>query len=134
MKKLLSVLVILCWLTPPAKSQPPPRSGGAVEAYKIRFITQRLNLNTTEAARFWPIYELYSNEEKQAYQVYRNDKNELELQEALLNIRKKYSIEFHKAIDPGKINDFFRAETDFNIMLRQEIIRRNRLRGFQPGP
>jgi hypothetical protein len=136
MKKLISVLVILCWLTPPAKSQQPrPKMQGVLEAAKIGFITQRLQLTPEEAQKFWPIYNLYSTEVRQAYIVYRNDRNELELEEALLNIRKKYSLEFHKAIDPGKINDFFRAEKDFNAIIQRELNRRQQMPNrFPPGP
>lgn len=127
MKKLYSVFVILCWLTLPAHSQvgPPQRPGaGVLETYKIGFITNRLLLTPEEAQRFWPIYRLYSAEVRQAYGVYRTNKNELELEEALLNIKKKYSVEFLKAIPPPKINDFFKAEKDFNVFVARELQRR----------
>lgn len=128
MKKLFSVFVILCWLSMPTHAQvgPPPRqpNPGVLETYKIGFITNRLLLTPEEAQRFWPIYRLYSGEVKQAYAVYRGDKNELELEEALLNIKKKYSVEFLKAIPPPKINDFFKAEKDFNAFISKEMIRR----------
>jgi hypothetical protein len=137
MKKLFSVLAILCWLTPPAKSQGQPNrpmAPGIVETMKIGFITTRLNLTPEEAQRFWPIYKLYSAEVRQAYAAYRNDHNEIGLEETLLNIKKKYSVEFVKAIPPPKINDFFRAEKDFNIMIQREMQRRQmESRRFPPG-
>lgn len=135
MKKIFSVLVILCWLTPPTYSQGQPQQGpgpGALETMKIGFITNRLSLTPDEAQRFWPIYRLYSNEVRQAYVLYRGDQNELRLEENLLNIRKKYSVEFLKAIPPPKINDFFRAEKDFNDFVRREQLRRQQRR-FGPG-
>jgi len=134
MKKLYSVLVILCWLTPSAFSQGQPQQPGAVlESYKIGFITNRINLSPAEAEKFWPIYRQYSSEEKQVYAVYRTDHNELAMEEALLNIRKKYSVEFLKAIPPPKINDFFKAERDFMDFVRRENIRRQQQgRRFQP--
>lgn len=127
MKKLFSVLVILCWLIPLAQSQVGPQrppNAGVLETMKIGFITRRLTLTPAEAEKFWPIYGFYAGEVRQAYTVYRNDHNELELEEALLNIKKKYSVEFLKAISPGKINEFFRAEKDFNVYVQQEIRRR----------
>lgn len=128
MKKLFSVFVILCWLTITAHAQvgPPPRqpNPGVLETYKIGFITNRLLLTPEEAQKFWPIYRLYSGEVRQAYAVYRTDKNELQLEENLLNIKKKYSVEFLKAIPPPKINDFFKAEKDFNQFISREIQRR----------
>jgi hypothetical protein len=135
MKKLYSVFVILCWLTPSAFSQGQPQQPGAgvLESYKIGFITNRLNLTPPEAEKFWPIYKVYSNETRQAYSIYRGDRNELALEEALLNIRKKYSVEFLKAIPPPKINDFFKAERDFRNFVQRETIRRQQQgRRFQP--
>jgi hypothetical protein len=136
MKQLFSVLVILCWLTPPLQSQPNPQrdmGGGRLETFKIGWLSRRLALTSEEAQKFWPIYGVYTKEVQQAYQVYHNDKNQLELEESLLNIKKKYSLEFVKAIPPGKINDFFRAEVEFNEMVRREMIRRQQMQG-RPYP
>ena len=137
MKKLFSVFVILSWLTITAHAQvgPPPRqpNPGVLETYKIGFITNRLLLTPDEAQKFWPIYRFYSGEVRQAYVIYRNDKNEIGLEENLLNIKKKYSVEFLKAIPPPKINDFFQAEIDFNRLVQQEMLRRQR-NGYPAGP
>lgn len=120
--------MILCWLTTPVHAQvgPPPRqpNAGVLETYKIGFITNRLLLTPDEAQRFWPIYRFYSGEVRQAWAVYRTDKNELQLEENLLNIKKKYSVEFLKAIPPPKINEFFKAERDFNNFVQREAQRR----------
>src|ERR1700743_2088285 len=102
MKKLLSVLVILCWLALPGQSQNrQQRPTEVIETMKIGFITQRLNLTPDEAQKFWPIYKVYITEVRQAYGIYRGNNNELQLEESLLNIRKRYSVEFLKAISPG---------------------------------
>ena len=130
MKKLYSVLVLLCWLTPPARSQAPvaPNRGwaGQLEAMKTTFITTRLQLTPQEAEKFWPIYNMYDSEVKQANYNFRRSPNPnvLQHQKILLAIREKYAVEFLKAISPGKINDFFRAEKDFNVYVQQEIRRR----------
>jgi|ERR1700735_255586 hypothetical protein len=143
MKKLYSVLILLCWLTLPAQSQAPvgPDHGwaGQLEAMKTTFITTRLRLTPQEAERFWPIYNLYDSEVKQANYNFRHSPNPnvLEHQKILLSIREKYAIEFLKAISPGKINDFWTAEVDFNRLVQQEMIRRRRGLppvGPQPGP
>lgn len=130
--------MILCWLTPPAKSQGPKRPlAGELEAMKTSFITTRLQLTPQEAEKFWPIYNLYAQEVRQTVYNFRHDpnRNEIAMEEALLNIRKKYSIEFLKAISPGKINDFFIAEKDFNRFVQQEMQRRKmQPRGYPPMP
>lgn len=136
MKKLFSVLVVLCWLTLPAWSQGQKRNmAGELEAMKTAFITTRLQLTPQEAQKFWPIYILYSQEVRQVIFNFRHDPNHNELakEEALLNIKKKYSLEFVKAIPPPKINDFFQAEIDFNRLVQQEMLRRQR-NGYPGGP
>ena len=139
MKKLYSVLVILCWLTLPARSQAPRNAWqGQLEAMKTTFITTRLRLTPQEAEKFWPIYNQYDAEVHQAMYDFHHKPNasELDLEQTMLNIRKKYAVEFVKAIPPAKINDFFVAERDFNRMVQQELNRRPRGRpvGPPPGP
>ncbi len=128
--------MILCWLAPPAQSQgfrqrPGP---GGLEAMKTGFITRRLELTPEEAQKFWPIYNGYAAELRQAYSNYRSQRNgnEIGLEETLLSIKKKYSVEFLKAIPPPKINEFFRAEKDFNTFVQREMQRRQMQR--QPYP
>ena len=134
MKNLLSVLVILCWLTLPAQAQRPGNAwNGELEAMKTTFITTRLRLTPQEAERFWPIYNQYAAEVKQAVYNHRSNPNstELDFEKTMLAIREKYAVEFHKAIPFAKINDFWIAERDFNRLVQQEA---NRRRGGIPPP
>ena len=136
MKKIFSVLVILFWLTPSAfpQAQPEQPGAGVLESYKIGYITNRLNLKPAEAQKFWPIYQLYSDEIRQVYLNYRTDRNELRLQKGLVAVREKYSVEFLKAISPPKINDFFHAERDFYELIKREQINRQKQSGRRfPG-
>jgi hypothetical protein len=111
---------------------------GQLEAMKTAFITTRLQLTPQEAQKFWPIYNVYSEEVRQVIFNFRHDpnRNELAKEEALLNIKKKYSVEFLKAIPPPKINDFFQAEIDFNTFVKNEMLRRQMQRGrpYPAGP
>jgi hypothetical protein len=135
MKKLFSVLVILCWLTLPAQSQAPNNNwNGQLETMKTTFITTRLQLTPLEAEKFWPIYNMYAAEVKQAVFNFRRtpNGNELQFEKTMLSIREKYSVEFLKAIPPPKINEFFIAERDFNRLVQQEVNRRRR--GMPAGP
>ena len=111
------------------------QNGNRLEALKIAYITNKLNLSPEEAQKFWPIYNQYSLELKVArLKAINNKSSEIELDENLLNIRKKYSVEFTKAISPGKVNDFFRAERDFNALVQKEQQRRLNQRRPFPGP
>lgn len=144
MKKLYSVLALLCWLTLPARSQSPqapPEGGGwagQLEAMKTTFITTRLQLTPLQAEKFWPIYNMYDSEVHQVNYNFRRslNPNVLEHQKILLAIREKYAVEFLKAIPPAKINDFWIAEQDFARLVQQEMNRRRRGMpvGPRPGP
>jgi hypothetical protein len=139
MKKFYSVLVILCWLGLPAFSQgPPPQQqppAGVLETMKIGFITTHLNLTPAEAEKFWPIYRQYAAEKRQAFLNFQREHNQLGYEEAVLNIKKKYAMEFVKAIPPGKVNDFWQVEIEFNQFVQREWQRRQQTQGrrFPPG-
>ena len=125
-KRILSVLLLIGWFTLPslAQERQQQRPGAALEAMKIAFITKRLDLTPEEAERFWPVYNRYAAEVRQAYLTYRDRKNEIELDEDLLNIRKKYNTEFSRTLSPEKVNQFFRAEKDFAGFVQKEMQRR----------
>ena len=125
-KKLLSVLILLGWFALPGLAQGGQRQrpGASLETMKIAFISKRLDLTPEEAERFWPIYNRYAAEVRKAYISYRDRQNEIELDESLLNIRKKYNTEFTKALSPEKVNQFFRAEKDFAGFVQKDMQRR----------
>jgi len=101
------------------------QDGVRLEALKIAYLTKKLDLSTEEAQRFWPIYNQYTEEMRQARQDARKDgRSEIELEENILNIRKKYNNEFTKAISPEKVNTFFRSEKEFGNFVQKEIERR----------
>jgi hypothetical protein len=127
MKKLFSLFVLITWLALPGFAQPGFQqrpTGGALEAMKIAFVTKRLNLSPEEAQRFWPIYNQYAVEIRQAHIAYRDNQDELKLDEYILNIKKKYSQVFSRALSPDRVNQFFRAEKDFGGFVQKEMQRR----------
>jgi hypothetical protein len=98
---------------------------GRIEALKIAFLTKKLNLSTEEAQKFWPIYNSYIKEVRQTRQEARlNNTSEIDKQEKMLTIRKKYNGEFTKALSTEKVNTFFRAETEFGAFLQKELMER----------
>jgi hypothetical protein len=89
-----------------------------IQALKIAFITQKLELNPQEAQSFWPVYNQYQKELSEFYA--NKSENVLENEEKLLNIRKKYKPSFEKVLGPQKLNSFYNAERDFrNVLIRQ---------------
>jgi Skp family chaperone for outer membrane proteins len=101
------------------------QNGNRLEALKIAYITKRLDLSPEEAQKFWPIYNQYAEELKRARQdAIRSNKSEIELDESLLNIRKKYSVQFGQALSPQKIDTFFKSEKEFGAYVQKEMERR----------
>ena len=77
-----------------------------IESFKFAFITQKLDLNSSEAEKFWPVYNNYQREMKVVFNARRAAKSdpdakldgELDIETRLLDTRKKYKQEFSKVI------------------------------------
>jgi hypothetical protein len=124
MKKVYPVIFFLFLSAYICTAQP----GQRLEALKIAFITKELNLTATEAQSFWPYYNGFIFEIKQARQMYPND--EIAFGEARLNIQKKYRGEFKRILGTDdRVNKTFLMEGKYREMLRQVLINRrnNRL-------
>ena len=98
-----------------------------IESLKIAFITQKLQLTTDEAQKFWPVYNQYENEIR-TLQLGNKNGPALENEEKLLGIRKKYVASFEKVIAPQKVNKLFNVERDFRDILIRRLQNRNQQR------
>lgn len=131
MKKLYTLLLLTFAVSFTAMSQDnnPKKEAQRLEAYKIAYITKKLNLSPDEAQKFWPIYNKYQEEVREARLDNRQDKtSEIEAEEKLLNIRKKYNNEFSKALNNEKVNTLFRSEREFSLMVQKELMERRQQR------
>ena len=91
-----------------------------IKALKIAFITQKLQLSSAEAEKFWPVYNQYENEVRQIRAKNRNG-DVLENEQELLDTRKKYKPSFEKILGPQRLNDLYSAERDFRNVLIQKL-------------
>jgi len=94
------------------------QDGERIQALKIAYLTKKLDLSPEEAQRFWPIYNKYTEEIRTVRQAH---KPELETEEDILKVRKKYNGEFAKALSAEKVNTFFRSEKDFGAIIQREL-------------
>jgi hypothetical protein len=122
MKKfLLSILLILsAFVSVNAQDVDPAKRAEKIQALKIAFISQKLELTSSEAENFWPVYGQY---EKDVKQLYGNQKNNdvIENEEQLLNIRKKYRPKFEKVLGKPRMNKLFSTEKEFRGVLLQQL-------------
>ena len=122
-----------------------------IKAYKTAYITEKLSLTTSEAEKFWPIYnkfddkfrDLRKKERSEIFQKLRegldnlNDAEANELIDVSLTIeseevalRKQLITELRKVISPKKIIILKKAEDDF----KRELLDRYRNSKGEKGP
>lgn len=124
MKKFFTLIAFLIVSAVAAHAQDASEAG-RLEAYKIAYITKKLNLSPAEAQKFWPIYNRYQQEIRSARVNNRQNKvNEIEMEEKMLQIRKKYNQQFSSAIDDEKVNKLYRSEREFGLMVQKELMER----------
>lgn len=121
-KYLLYVILALGVVINGRAQEADAKDGGKLEALKIAFLTKKLDLSTEEAQRFWPIYNNYTKEIR-LIRVEQKLKNlpEIEVEDRILTVRKKYNTEFSKAINSEKVNTFFKSEKDFRNTIQKEL-------------
>jgi|SRR6476661_4121222 len=130
MRRIWSIVICL-FLTIPVFAQQGKREH--IEAVKVAFITQKLNLTSDEASKFWPVYREYQKElegllrqkrEAAKAQKENPDKvldNQFNFDERIIELRKKYRKEFGEVVSSQKVMQFFQAEREFREQLIREL-------------
>ena len=125
-----------------------------VDAMKIGFLTERLNLTSEEAKIFWPVYNMYSDEleklrksrreniintkenldELSDAELEKNVDNEIIFRQNELEIIKKYHPQFKKILPIRKVAKLYKSEDDFKRRLLEMIQGRkeDRRQGLPP--
>ena len=133
MRLIWSFFICMMIVLPLSAQEKNQRSHQQIESVKIAFITQKLNLNTAEAEKFWPLYNSYQNEMRAIYKLRRDARRkqqdnpdnkvagELDFEGRLLDTRKKYKQEFSKVLSSEKVSSFFQAEREFREQMIKEL-------------
>lgn len=125
-----------------------------VDAMKIGFLTERLNLTSEEAKTFWPVYNMYSDELEKLRksrrenilntkenlddlsdaELEKNVDNEINFRQNELEIIKKYHPQFKKVLPIKKVAKLYKSEDDFKRRLLEMIQGRkeDRRQGLPP--
>ncbi len=96
-----------------------------LESFKIQFITKKLDLTPEEAEKFWPVY----NEQRDASKKLMLEKkdDEIEFQEAMLVIRKKYKKDLMPILkSEERVNLALKVDRELLNKMRNEMMRRKR--------
>lgn len=106
-----------------------------IEALRVAFITQKLNLTTDESQKFWPVYNEYQDKLKASRKEFRNQSttfaNDKEAQEYLdaefllkqreFSLYKEYYEKIKKTIPIKKVAELRQAEEDFKKELLKQL-------------
>jgi hypothetical protein len=94
-----------------------------IDSLQSVYFTEKLVLTPDESEKFWPVYNNYKNEIKTVKKE--NESDHIAAEEKVLNVRKKYKIDFKKILeDDERVNKVYVLEKEFRDMLRDELIDR----------
>lgn len=149
MKTLKLAIALLLFFITTVKAQPGDMPGEKgkekIKAMKIGFLTERLNLSSDEATKFWPVYNGFQKEtedlrknrkieRREAREEFdaMSDKDaekliddEIAFRQRELDVVKKYHAQFKQVLPPKKVALLYKAEEDFKRELLERI--RNRM-------
>jgi hypothetical protein len=99
-------------------------SASTIIGLKMAFVTKQLGLTNEEAQKFWPVYYSYTGELRKTRQGKKGDV--LEMEENMLNVRKKYKTEFKKVLNTDeRVNKALTVDRDFMNVVRKEMEKRH---------
>ena len=118
---LLSLFTLSNAYTQPPGGGPPPRGGERIEALYIAYITKELKLSESEAQKFWPIQAEFDDEMRSVHK--KRNITQLEREEELLVIKKKYQERFVKVLGKTRSDEFYRIDAEFKNKLIDRLRR-----------
>ncbi len=131
MKRILFIIALLIGSVSLAHAQDdepdPGKREQKIRALYVAYITQQLSLTEDEAQKFWPVHKQFDDEVK----AVDPNKPELDRQQFILDIKKKYQDRFVKILGNNRTDVFFRKDTEFRKKL-VDTMRNRRQQGNLP--
>jgi hypothetical protein len=112
----------VCSANSPQQNQNNQSAKDRIEALRIAFISQQLNLTPEEAQKFWPVYNAYRSESESLQHNYTpplTADQQLELEQRKLDLKKKYKVQFEGALGTAKLNELYNLEHKFQEKLKE---------------
>lgn len=114
MKKYILILALFLGSIPALEAQDnQPPGEDRIKSLYVAYVTQQLQLNPDEAQKFWPVHAQFEADMK----AVKPDMPELDKQQAVLNIKKRYQDNFNKILGPNRCEHFFRLQGEFKEKL-----------------
>jgi hypothetical protein len=150
MKRAYSIL-FFCGLVFAAGAQDFDDEGGIsssaldrVQAQRVAFITEKIDMTSKEAEKFWPVFNEYEREERKIRKRYQQGirriidmsdeearkflEDRFDMEQELLDLKRQYFLRLAGIISPRKLAGFNRADREFKKLLLNRI-RSNQRRG-----
>ncbi len=147
----LAIIPVLGAFGQKPDSELRPENRDEIESMKVAYITQKVNLTTEEAKKFWPVYNEWSAEKDAHPKAGRKFRKQFkdgdgsftaaELDNLMANhfahereavaIEERYYNAFKKVISTEKLAAFYEAEREFKRFLLGKL--RDRKNGEQEG-
>lgn len=104
-----------------------------IQAMEVAYLTKELNLSPEEAQKFWPVFNKYREDVRGVMQD-RSNTDQLDRQQRVLDLRKKYRTDFSRILTMDRANRVFSSEDQFRQMVRREFQKRQmERRQINPG-
>ena len=150
MKNLVFTSFFLLAFVAASFAQPGQKREDKIEAFKIAFFTEKLQLTPEESKVFWPIFNQFENERDALKDKYDLDNQKLELmsdkdveaaimqhiemEEQLVKLRRDYVRRFMEVLSVRKVAMLQRIDREFKLALLEEIKKRREARqAGKPG-
>jgi hypothetical protein len=114
------------------EAETQPDAGGRIKALQIAYLTNKLNLKPEEAQRFWPVFNQYQ-EEMRKVRIEGRNLPQVDKEQKIVDIRKKYFEEFTKVLNKDRADRVFKADNEFRDVIRKEIQERRQLKQDRRG-
>jgi hypothetical protein len=139
MKQLTTFLLTIFALTTFAQDEDAtpkdPKAREKINAARVAYITERLELTPEEAEKFWPLYREYTQKRQVLRQQFNDAKREgqpadklldldYKIKQQELDLERDYSGRLRQTITPQKLMNLRKAEDDFRKLLLQQIQQR----------
>lgn len=137
---LIAFLVSAATLFAQQTDQDDDGKADKIEALKVGFITEKLNLSSAEAKNFWPIYNEFEEQMKKLRSKEKENvrlleakssitdldadkflNEQLTLRQQQLDLNKKYVGEFKKVLSAKKVARLFMLEQEFKQQLLNRL-------------
>jgi hypothetical protein len=144
MKRYILACLLFVILSPVAVAQPEGDLEGRrekIKALKVAYITEKLQLTSDEAQRFWPVYNEFDEKRHNLEmeisgqrmdkkpdialmtdaEVDRFIQERLQREEQVLGLKKEYYVKFKEVLPIKKVFRLFEAETGFKKLLLERL-------------